>query len=274
VPWDDGFAASVKGRIDAGQEVSPEDLSRFVAMVDEAAAGAQRPTPRAAGPDWTDAQAHDVYTRINRDPASVTDGESQQFAAWAAQRTSGPALERGQVPPVPGPDASIEERHAYINAAHRSNVEPDPATVAAFNEQVGQALKDHTAALEARFPPGFFDDGRPKPPSSEQAMREELHALYARQQQDPASVTAADWAAITGRLDAAVAEYAADYRQRKLPWVLDTPGDPGVEPGAVEAMTAPAPWTPRQPTGTEQHLASLDQLEQEAAAIDQGDDAV
>jgi hypothetical protein len=36
-------------------------------------------------------------------------------------------------------------------------------------------------------------------------------------------------------------------------------------------MTAPAPWTPRQPTGTEQALADLDQLDQEAADLD--DDA-
>jgi hypothetical protein len=168
---------------------------------------------------------------------------------------------------VPGAEASIEERHAYLNAAHLNGQEPDLATVAAFNEQVGQALQDHTAALEARFLPGFFADGRPQAPESTEAMREELHALYTCQQQDPASVTEADWHATWKRLGAMVDQHNTDQRRRQLPWVLDTPGDPGVEPGAVEAMTAPAPWTPRQPTETEQALAELDQLDEEAAGF-------
>jgi hypothetical protein len=61
--------------------------------------------------------------------------------------------------------------------------------VAAFHEQVNQALADHRTSVEARFPAGFFDDGRPRPPESEEAMRAELHGLYERQQADPDSVT-------------------------------------------------------------------------------------
>ena len=33
-------------------------------------------------------------------------------------------------------------------------------------------------------------------------------------------------------------------------------------------MTANAPWTPRQPTETEQTLTELDQLDQEAGGLD------
>jgi hypothetical protein len=78
-------------------------------------------------------------------------------------------------------------------------------------------------------------------------MREELHTLYTRQQAEPARVTAADWHAAMGRLGALTEQHAADQRRRRLPWIL--PADQahdgrGVEPGAVQAMTAPAPWTP------------------------------
>ena len=57
-------------------------------------------------------------------------------------------------------------------------------------------------------------------------MREQLHDLYARQQQDPASVDAADWRRITGQLGAMVDEHNADQR-RRAPLVFDTLADPG-----------------------------------------------
>jgi hypothetical protein len=111
---------------------------------------------------------------------------------------------------------------------------------------------------------------RPTAPD-EDTMRQQLWDLWKRQQEDPNSVTAADWGTVTNQLGAMVDEHVAAEHQRQLPWVLDSPADPGVEPGAVEAMTAPAPWTPRQPTETEQALAELDQLQDETA--DYGDDA-
>jgi hypothetical protein len=46
VAWDEGFAYDVKARIDAGQGVEPEVLSRFLAMVNEAVDGQrQQPGP-------------------------------------------------------------------------------------------------------------------------------------------------------------------------------------------------------------------------------------
>ena len=84
----------MKARIDAGQEVDPADADRFEAMVTTAVNDLHRSrAPQPVAHPWSDAEAHDVYTRINRDPASVTD----QFAAWTAQRTR-PTLEPGQVP--------------------------------------------------------------------------------------------------------------------------------------------------------------------------------
>jgi hypothetical protein len=158
-------------------------------------------------------------------------------------------------------------------AGARADQEPDPATVAAFLGQVDEARAAAVADLESRFPPGFFHDGRPTPPESEQAMREELHSLYTRQQTDPGSVDPAEWHRINARVGLMVDQHTRDQRARQLPWVLDTPRDPGVEPGGAEAMTAPAPWTPRQPTETEQTLAGLAALDQEAAATHTGDDA-
>lgn len=266
--WDESFALDIQRRIARG-DVDPADADRFQSMVltaiDEA--NGQR-TPEPERHPWTDQQAHDVYVRINRDPGSVTAQEADAFAAWAAEQSQ-PTLARGEVPPVPGPDASIEERNAYLKACGHAGVEPDPATLAAFHEQVGQALKDHTAELESRFPAGFFDDGRPRPPENAEAMREELHALYARQQEDPASVTDADWARINGQLAAMVDQHNTDQRRRQLPWVLpaDAASDPGVEPGAVEAMTAPAPWTPRPPTKTEHALEELSALDQQPVRL-------
>ena len=270
--WDETFALDMQRRISQHKPVSDEEAAQFHAMVTAAIDAAN--TERAgAGRDqhpWTDQQAHDVYARINQDPESVTAQDADDFAAWAAEQGQ-PTLARGEVPPVPGPQASIEDRNAYIKACGQAGVQADPAVVAAFHEQVSTALRDHTADLESRYPAGFFHDGRPQAPESTDAMREELHTLYARQQADPGSVTDADLHAALGRLDTLAGQHATEERRRQLPWVLpadQTHDGRGIEPGAIEAMTAPAPWTPRESTGTEQTLAELDQLDQEAAGLD------
>jgi hypothetical protein len=267
VAWDDTFANRVRDQIERHQEVDGDDLTRFLAMVDEAVTDQQRPRAEPSHP-WSDQQAHDVYTRIHHSPDSVTAEEAQEFWSWAQTQQRQAAGERGHIPPVPAADASVQERHAYILACQRANQAPDPATVAAFAEQVNATLTDATRELESRYPPGLFE--RPPTAPDEDAMRQELWGLVEQQRQDPNSVSTADWHAAYGRLGALTDQHAADTRGRQLPWVLpaDQARDPGVEPGAVEAMTAPAPWTPRQPTETEQTLAELGQLDHEI-----GDDA-
>jgi hypothetical protein len=266
--WDQGFATDVQARIDAGQDVPADQLERFWQMVTEAATDASRTAEAIPRHEWTDRQAHDVYTRLNRDPASVTAEEADAFTRWAQEQ--GRLATLGGVPAVPGPDASIEERHAYIDAATRAGQTPDEATVTAYLAQVNQASTDAAAELEARFPPGFFDDGRPKLPTEDE-LRGELHDLYRRQQTDPGSVKPDEWANAQARLSLLAGQAVAEERSRQLPWVLDQPTDAGVDPDAGSAMTAP--WSPRPPTETEQTLAELSQLDEQAATIDQGDDA-
>jgi hypothetical protein len=265
VAWDDSFANRVKTAIDAGQAVDAEELTRFLAMVDEAVEG-QRPQPGPQHP-LSDQQAHDVYTRIHRDPTGVSDDDAQGFYAWVEDQGRQLAASRGHVPAVPSPDASIQERHAYILACQWADQPPDPATVAALSEQVQQVTAEATRELQDRYPPGLFE--RPPTAPSEDDMRAELWDLVERQQQDLASVSSGEWQEAIGRFNLLAAQTSDQARRDQLPWVLpaDNPGDPGVEPGAVEAMTAPAPWTPRQPTETEQTLADLSQLEDQAGEL-------
>jgi hypothetical protein len=254
--WDQQFMEATKARIDAGQDPGEDDLARYLEAIGEAAAAASYDAEAASRHEWTDRQAHDVYTRLNREPASVTDAEADAFTRWATEQ--GRLATVGGVPPVPGPDASITERHAYIDAATRAGQTPDEATVTAYLAQVDQASAEASAELEARYPPGFFDDGRPKLPTED-----ELRELYARQQRDPASVQPDEWANLQARLSLLVDQAATDARSRELPWVLaaEAGNDPGATPEAVEALTTPAPWTPREPTDTEQTLAELAALE-------------
>jgi hypothetical protein len=170
------------------------------------------------------------------------------------------------------PARSGTGRHAYIDAATRAGETPDEATVTAYLAQVAQANADASAELERRYPPGFFDDGRPKTPTEDE-LRGELHELYARQQRDPAIVRPDEWANVQARLSLLAGQVATEERSRQLSWVLpaEAGNDPGVAPEAVQALTTPPPWTPRQPTQTEQALAELDQLDHEAATL--GDDA-
>jgi hypothetical protein len=273
VAWDDSFASNVKARIDAGQEVDGDELSRFLGMVDDAVMAQPRPPAPGTQHPWTDQQAHDVYSRIHRDPSSVTDDDADGFYQWVAAQGQQLHAQRGQVlPPVPAADASAEERHAYLIACQRADVPPDPEVAAAFAEQVQQITAEATRELQDRYPPGLFEPP-PKAPS-EDAMRQELWQLVERQQQDPNSVDSGDWQQAIGRLNLLAAQTNKAARRDQLPWVLasDNPGDPGVEEGAVEAMTAPAPWIPRQPTETEQTLAELNQLENQATT-DLGGDA-
>jgi hypothetical protein len=269
--WDQGFASDMQARIDAGQDVEHADLERFWQMVDEATTDANRTAEAASRHEWTDRQAHEVYTRLNQDPASVSDADAEAFTRWAQEQGRLSTLEG--IPPVPGPTASMQERHAYIDAATRAGYTPDDATMAAYLAQVDQASAEASAELEARFPAGFFDDGRPKTPTEDE-LRGELHELYARQQRDPASVRPDEWAKVQARLGLLVDQATTDARSRELPWVLpaEAGNDPGVSREAVEALTTPAPWTPRAPSETEQTLAELGQLDEQAAAINQGDD--
>jgi hypothetical protein len=234
-------------------------------MVDEAVQG-QRPQPGPQHP-WTDQQAHEVYSRIHRDPSSVSDEDAQGFYAWVEDQGRQLAADRGQVSAVPGLDASIQERHAYLLACQRADQPSDPATVAAFSDQVQQVTAEATRELQDRYPPGLFE--RPPEAPDQDAMRQELWSLVERQQRDPASVSSGDWQQAIGRLNLLAAQTSDQARRDQLPWVLpaDNPGDPGVEPGAVEAMTALAPWTARQPTEIEQTLADLSQLEDQAGEL-------
>jgi hypothetical protein len=268
--WDQGFMEATKARIEAGQDPGEDELARYLAAIGEASAAASYDAEATSRHEWTDRQAHDVYTRLNRDPASVTAAETDAFARWATEQ--GRLATVGGVPPVPGTDASITERHAYIDAATRAGQTPDETTVTAYMAQVDQASAEASAELETRYPPGFFDDGRPKTPTEDE-LRGELHELYARQQRDPASVKPDEWANLQARLSLLVDQAATDARSRQLPWALpaEAGNDPGATPEAVQALTTPAPWTPREPTDTEQALAELDQLDQEAATL--GDDA-
>ena len=149
---------------------------------------------------------------------------------------------------------------------------PDPEVAAAFAVQVQQITAEATKELQDRYPPRLFE--RPPTAPTEDDMRAELWQLVERQQRDPSSVDSADWQQAIGRLNLLAAQTSEEHRRDQLPWVLpaDQPRDPGVEPGAVEAMTTPAPWTPRQPTETEQTLAELNQLEDQATT-DLGGDA-
>jgi hypothetical protein len=72
-----------------------------------------------------------------------------------------------------------------------------------------------------------------------------------------------------GPLGLLVDQAATDERRRQLPWVLpaDAGNDPGATPEAVEALTTTAPWTPREPTETEQTLVELAELNEQAATI-------
>jgi hypothetical protein len=258
--WDQQFMEATKARIEAGQDLGEDDLARYLEAIGEASAAASYDAEATSRHEWTDRQAHDVYTRLNRDPGSVTAAEADAFTRWAQEQ--GRLATVGGVPPVPGPDASITERHAYIDATTRGGQTPDEATVTAYLAQVDQASADATAEMEARFPAGFFDDGRPKTPTEDE-LRGELHELYARQQRDPASVKPDEWANLQARLSLLVDQAATDARSRQLPWVLaaEAGNDPGAAPEAVQALTAPAPWTPREPTDTEQTLAELAALE-------------
>jgi hypothetical protein len=149
---------------------------------------------------------------------------------------------------------------------------PDPETAAAFAVQVQQITAEATREPQDRYPPGLFE--RPPTAPTEDEMRAELWQLVERQQRDPASVDSGEWQQAIGRLNLLAAQTSEQARRDQLPWVLpaDHARDPGIEPGAVEAMTAPAPWTPRQPTETEQTLADLNQLENQATT-DLGGDA-
>jgi hypothetical protein len=136
--------------------------------------------------------------------------------------------------------------------------------VAAFSEQVQQVTAEATRELQDRYPPGLFE--RPPEAPDQDAMRQELWSLVERQQRDPDSVSSGDWQQAIGRLNLLAAQTSDQARRDQLPWVL--PADnPGVELGAVEAMTAPPPWTPRQPTETEQTLADLSQLDEQAGEL-------
>jgi hypothetical protein len=235
-------AAAIKRRIDAGQQPTDEDLARYLQAIGEASAAASH---------TADADA---------------------FTRWAAEQ--GRLATLAGVQPVPGPEASLEERRAYIDAATRAGQAPDEATVTAYLAQVDQANAEATAELERRYPPGFFDDGRPKTPTEEE-LRGELHDPYQRQLQDPASVAPDEWATLQARLGLLVDQAATDARSREFPWGLpaDAGNDPGASPEAVQALTTPGLWTPREPTETEHTPAELGQLEEQAAAINQGDDA-
>jgi hypothetical protein len=234
--WDQGFMEATKARIDAGQQPSEADLARYLEAIGEASAAASHHAEATSRHEWTDQQAHDVYTRLNRDPASVSDADADAFTRWAQEQ--GRLATLADVPPVPGPDASLEERHAYIDAATRAGQAPDEATVTAYLAQVDQATAEASAELERRYPPGFFDDGRPKLPTEDE-LRGELHDLYQRQQRDPASVGPDEWATLQARLGLLVDQAATDARGRELPWVL--PAEAGSDPGAAPRPSRPSP---------------------------------